>query len=171
MVSRAGSYRLAPILLMDLVIERQIGPLIERMIVNLEKFVSLDIPFLIQEREERIDFLKDTLDRADVSVAEKFSQVLQAYQVENTYGTTIEAYTDVIELEGKSRQVDMLKWGRVALVFQTPDAEITGVWDNDARQWVILGDEFRQGVRDGLRIARKTMTADLVHLPVPAPGE
>ncbi|MBO6555846.1 MAG: DUF3450 domain-containing protein [Pseudomonadales bacterium] len=153
------------------VIERQIGPLIERMIENLEKFVDLDIPFLISERRERIDFLKDTLDRADVSVAEKFSQVLQAYQVENTYGTTIEAYTDTIELNGATRQVDMLKWGRVALVFQTPDGEVTGVWDNEARQWQILGDEFRRGVRDGLRIARKTMTANLVHLPVPAPGE
>jgi len=153
------------------VIERQIGPLIEKMIVNLEKFVELDIPFLISERRERIEFLKDTLDRADVSVAEKFSQVLQAYQVENTYGTTIEAYTDVIELEGKSRQVDMLKWGRVSLVFQTPDAESTGVWNNETRQWVMLPDEFRTGVRDGLRIARKTQTADLVHLPVSAPGE
>lgn len=153
------------------VIERQIGPLIERMIMNLEKFVDLDIPFLISERRERIDFLKDTLDRADVSVAEKFSQVLQAYQVENTYGTTIEAYTDTIEIDGAQRQVDMLKWGRVALVFQTPDGEITGVWDNKTRAWVMLGDEFRRGVRDGLRIARKTQTADLVHLPVPAPGE
>ncbi len=153
------------------VIERQIGPLIERMIENLEKFVDLDIPFLISERRERIDFLKDTLDRSDVSVAEKFSQVLQAYQVENTYGTTIEAYTDTIELDGATRQVDMLKWGRVALVFQTPDGESTGVWDNSARQWVMLSDEFRRGVRDGLRIARKTQTADLVHLPVPAPGE
>jgi hypothetical protein len=153
------------------VIERQIGPLIERMIENLDKFVELDIPFLMSERRERIDFLKDTLDRADVSVAEKFSQVLQAYQVENTYGTTIEAYTDVIDLEGKSRQVDMLKWGRVALVFQTPDAEITGVWDNTERSWVLLPDNFRMGVRDGLRIARKTQTADLVLLPVPAPGE
>jgi hypothetical protein len=153
------------------VIERQIGPLIERMITGLEKFVDLDIPFLIAERRERIEFLKDTLDRSDVSVAEKFSQVLQAYQVENTYGTTIEAYTDVIELDGKSRQVDMLKWGRVALVFQTPDAEVTGVWDNTAKQWVILDDSFRTGVRDGLRIARKTQTADLVQLPVPAPGE
>lgn len=153
------------------VIERQIGPLIEKMIVNLEKFVDLDIPFLMAERRERINFLKDTLDRADVSVAEKFSQVLQAYQVENTYGTTIEAYTDVIELDGKSRQVDMLKWGRVSLVFQTPDAESTGVWDNNAREWVMLSDEFRTGVRDGLRIARKTQTADLVHLPVSAPGE
>ena len=153
------------------VIERQIGPLIERMIENLEKFVDLDIPFLMEERRERIAFLQDTLDRADVSVAEKFSQVLQAYQVENTYGTTIEAYTANIELDGKSRNVDMLKWGRVALVFQTPDMETTGVWDNKARQWVILDDDFRTGVRDGLRIARKTQTADLVRLPVAAPGE
>lgn len=153
------------------VIERQIGPLIERMIDNLDKFVELDIPFLMAERRDRIEFLKDTLDRADVSVAEKFSQVLQAYQVENTYGTTIEAYTDVIELDGKTRQVDMLKWGRVSLVFQTPDAEVTGVWDNTTREWVILEDEFRRGVRDGLRIARKTQTADLVRIPVPAPGE
>jgi len=153
------------------VIERQMGPLIERMITNLAKFVSMDIPFLIKEREERIAFLEETLDRADVSVAEKFSQVLQAYQVENQYGSTIEAYTDVIDLDGGQRQVDLLKWGRVALVFQTPDAETTGVWDNEARSWVILGDEFRTGVRDALRIARKTQTADLVKLPVRAAGE
>lgn len=153
------------------VIERQIGPLIERMIDNLEKFVELDVPFLMSERQDRIEFLKDTLDRADVTVAEKFSQVLQAYQVENTYGTTIEAYTTEIEIDGATREVDMLKWGRVALVFQTPDGEVTGAWDNNARQWVILDDEYRTGVRDGLRIARKTQTADLVRLPVPAPGE
>ena len=153
------------------VIERQIGPLVERMIDNLEKFVELDIPFLIDERRSRISFLKEVLDRNDVTTAEKFNQVMQAYQVENTYGTTIEAYTDVIKLEGKSRQVDVLKWGRVTLVFQTPDADITGVWDNRAREWVILADSYRTGVRDGLRIARKTQTADLVLLPVPASGE
>ena len=105
-----------------------------------------------------------------MSVAEKFSQVLQAYQVENQYGSTIEAYTDVIELEGAQRQVDLLKWGRVALVFQTPDAEMTGVWDNESRGWVILDDEYTNGVRDALRIARKTQTADLVKLPVRAAG-
>ncbi len=153
------------------VIERQIGPLIERMIVNLEKFVSMDVPFLMKERNKRIDFLKETLDRADVTVAEKFSQVMQAYQIENSYGSTIEAYQDVIELDGKTRAVDMLKWGRVSLVFQTLDGESTGVWDNTGRKWVMLGDEFRRGVRDGVRIARKTQTADLVQLPIIAPGE
>jgi len=153
------------------VIERQIGPLIERMIANLEKYVELDTPFLITERRDRIEFLKETLDRPDVTVAEKFSQVLQAYQLENSYGSTIETYSDVIELDGKSRQVDMLKWGRVSLVFQTPDGEITGVWDTTADAWEILPDEFRAGVQDGIRIARKTQTVDLVKLPVPAPGE
>ncbi len=153
------------------VIERQIGPLIERMIDNLDKYIELDTPFLISERRDRIAFLKETLDRPDVSVAEKFSQVLQAYQLENSYGSTIEAYADVIELDGKSRQVDLLKWGRVSLVFQSPDGEVTGVWDNATSSWAILPDEFRGGVRDGIRIARKTQTADLVKLPVPAPGE
>lgn len=153
------------------VIERQIGPLIERMIDNLAKFVELDVPFLMGERDDRIAFLRETLDRADVSVAEKFSQVMQAYQVENAYGSTIEPYTDMINVNGKSTSVDMLKWGRVSLVFQTLNGETTGVWDNTKRDWVILGDEYRAGVRDALRIARKTKTADLVKLPVRAAGE
>jgi len=153
------------------VIERQIGPLIERMIDNLAKFVELDVPFLMDERDDRIAFLRETLDRADVSVAEKFSQVMQAYQVENAYGSTIEPYTDMIDVNGKSTSVDMLKWGRVSLVFQTLNGETTGVWDNTKRDWVILGDEYRAGVRDALRIARKTKTADLVKLPVRAAGE
>ncbi len=153
------------------VVNRQITPLIERMIDNLETFISLDLPFLEEEREDRVVFLRETLDRADVEVSEKFSQVMQAYQVENSYGATIEAYTDIINLNGQERQVDILKWGRVALVFQTPDGEVSGAWDKNAGDWEILGDEYRTGIRDALRIARKTQTADLVKLPVPAPGE
>jgi len=149
------------------VIERQIGPLIERMIDNLEAFIALDVPFLPTERQERVEFLRDMMERADVAVSEKFSQVLQAYQVENSYGSTIEAYTDTIPLDGKTRQVDMLKFGRVSLVFQTPDGEMTGAWDNKKRAWTILGDEYRSDVRNALRMARKTATPDLVRLPVP----
>ena len=153
------------------VINRQMGPLIEKMIANLEKFIDLDVPFLMKERTERIEFLKDTFDRADVSVAEKFSQVLQAYQVENTYGSSLDVYSETIEVNGQEVLVEMLKWGRVALVFQTLDGETTGVWDTKAGDWHILGEEFRLGIRNGFRIAKKTQTADFVHLPVPAPGE
>lgn len=152
-------------------VERQITPLIERMITNLEKFIELDAPFLLSERRERVEFLKDTLDRADVSVSEKFSQVMQAYQVENAYGSTLEAYSDIIQLDGADRQVDILKWGRVSLVFQTPDGAVSGVWDKKARNWEILDDSYSGGIRDAVRMARKTATADIVRLPVAAPGE
>ena len=150
------------------VIERQISPLIERMITNLEKFIDLDMPFLVKERRERIEFLKETLDRPDVAVSEKFSQVMQAYQVENTYGSTIEAYEDIIPIGDQDRTVDVLKWGRVSLVFQSPDGVTSGVWNNETRQWDILDNKYSAGIRDGLRIARKIQTPDLVALPVSA---
>jgi len=150
-------------------IKRQIGPLTERMIDNLEKFVELDLPFLIKERRARIKSLRDMLEGPDISAAEKFSNVLKAYQEEIDYGKTKQAYTDFIELNGQSRQVDILRWGRVILAFQTPDGEITGAWDNEARQWKVLPNVYHDGVRDGLRIARQTMTNNFVILPTPAP--
>lgn len=150
-------------------VRRQIGPLTERMIDSLERFIELDLPFLLEERRARIQALRETLDRADRSVAEKYQEVLKAYQDEIAYGNTKEAYVDFIEINGQTRQVDVLRWGRTVLAFQTPDGEITGAWDNEARQWRILGDDYRIGVRNGLRIARETMTSDLVILPTPAP--
>lgn len=151
------------------VIERQITPLMERMVDGLEKFIELDIPFLLGERLERIDFLREIMNRADVSVSEKFSQVMQAYQIENQYGSTIEAYTDEIPIDGSPRAVDVLKFGRVVLAYQTGDGSETGVWNSQTRSWEPLGGGFHAPVRDGLRMARQTMTPDLVNLPVAAP--
>ena len=50
------------------IIERQITPLINSMIQSLETFISLDVPFLLEERSERVAFLKNTLKRTDVSL-------------------------------------------------------------------------------------------------------
>ncbi|MFM7120665.1 MAG: DUF3450 domain-containing protein, partial [Gammaproteobacteria bacterium] len=108
------------------VIERQIGPLMTRMVDGLEQFVSLDLPFLQKERNERVELLRETMDRADVAVSEKLSQVLRAYQIENEYGRTMEAYGDNITINGTELKVDVLKVGRVALVYQTLDGEQTG---------------------------------------------
>ena len=64
-------------------VERQVMPLMLRMIEGLDQFVELDIPFRIEERRERVERLRTIMDRADVAVSEKFSQVLGAYQIEN----------------------------------------------------------------------------------------
>lgn len=153
------------------IIERQIGPLTERMIDTLAAFIELDIPFLLEQRRERIRELRATLDRSDIPASEKFMKVLRAYEEEIEYGSTKEAYVDIIDINGQPRQVDVLRWGRVVLAFQTPDGQITGAWDNETRQWQVLGDEYTVGIRDGLRIARKTMTDNLVILPTQAPHD
>ena len=149
--------------------DRQILPLMLRMIGGLEQFVKLDVPFLSEERTERLEFLKSLVDRADVTPAEKFRRVLEAYQIEGEYGRTIEAYRTSLDVAGASREVDMLRIGRISLFFQTLDAEYHGVWDQKGRSWSELGAGYAKPIRQGLQMARKQVAPDLLTLPVAAP--
>ncbi len=152
------------------VIQRQMTPLVIRMIDGLEKFIELDVPFHMDEREQRIAFLRSNIDRNDVSIAEKFRQVLEAYQIENEYGRGIEAYKGSVDIDGQEREVNFLSIGRVALLYQTTDTELSGAWDQSSRSWVPLDrGEYRNAIMAGLRIARKEAAIDLLTLPVAAP--
>ncbi len=152
------------------VIQRQMTPLVIRMIDGLEKFVALDVPFHMDERNQRIEFLRSNLDRSDVTVAEKFRQVLEAYKIENEYGRKIDAYKGTIEIDGVERDVNFFRVGRIALLYQTTDTELSGAWDQDTRSWVELDrGEYRNAIMKGLRIARKEASIDVLNLPIPAP--
>jgi hypothetical protein len=153
------------------IISRQMTPLIIRMIDGLELFVELDVPFHVEEREKRIAFLRANLDRSDVTVAEKFRQVLEAYKIENEYGRKIDAYKGSVEIDGVERDVNFLRVGRVSFMYQTTDTEISGAWDQASRSWVPLSrGEYRNAIMKGLRIARKEASIDLMNLPVAAPA-
>jgi hypothetical protein len=150
------------------VVERQVVPLMIRMIEGLEQFIALDVPFLPDERSNRISTLRSMMERADVSSAEKFRRVLESYQIENEYGRTIEAYKGTLTIDGNDRDVDFLRIGRVGLYYQTYDALSSGMWDRTSNGWIPLGSEYRNPIRDGLRIARKQTAPNLLTLPVPA---
>lgn len=151
------------------VINRQIVPIMTQMIEGIEQFVTLDVPFLLEERQERIAKLKDLMERDDVTVAEKFRKVTEAYQIENDYGSTIEAYKDTVNIDDGVREVDFLRVGRIALIYQSQDGQVSGAWDQSARQWQALGNESKNQIKFALQIATKQKAPDLVLLPVPAP--
>lgn len=151
------------------VVERQIQPLILRMLEGLEQFVSLDKPFLIEERTQRIQMLRDNQDRADISVSEKFRQVLEAYKIESDYGRFLNTYKDTLPIAGQDREVNVLQVGRVALMYQTTDTKHSGAWDASQGAWVELDDSYRSAILKGLRIARKQASADIITVPVQAP--
>jgi hypothetical protein len=153
------------------VIERQVLPLLTRMIDGLEKFIDLDVPFRLAERKAKVAQLKSLLSRSDVTTAEQFRNVMQAWQDEDDYGRTIGAYTGELQIDGVTREVEFLRIGRVALFYQTPDGELNGAWDQRTRSWVALGRENRDQIRQGLRMVSSQIAPDLLMLPIAAPEE
>ncbi len=148
---------------------RQMMPLMVRMIEALDLFVEADAPFLLDDRRARVAKLYDLMESEDVSVAEKFRKVLEAYQIEDEYGRTIEAYKGSVVHEDATLEVDVLRIGRVALIYQTADLSATRRWDREAKAWVDMEGSYRNQVRFGLRVARKQVAPDLLLLPVSAP--
>jgi hypothetical protein len=147
---------------------REIYPLMQRMVETIDKFVALDVPFLMAERTKRVQTLKETMSRADVSTAEKYRRVLEAYTIEMEYGRTLEAYEDkLVAGEGEPRTVNFLRIGRTALMYQTLDGDETGYWDTDQKAWVV-DNGFEEDVKSALKVARKQTAPDLLIAPVRA---
>ena len=152
------------------VIQRQIPPLVTRMLDGLEQFINLDMPFDLDTRLGNIEAVRANMDRSDVTSAEAFRQVLELYSIELQYGRGIEAYTDTIELGGAGREVDILRIGRVALVYQSTDGAETGAWNKNSQSWEELSaGDYTAAVRKGVRIAKKQATIELLNMPVSAP--
>ena len=153
------------------VLQRQMLPLMVRMIDGLESFVALDKPFHVRERRERIAFLRHDLDRPDIALAEKYRQVMEAYRIELEYGRKIDTYKDTIAVGGEPREVDILRVGRIALLYQTPDQRSAGFWNPTQGGWEPLeGNAYRSAIRQGMRMANRQASIELLTLPVAAPG-
>lgn len=147
---------------------REIYPLMQKMVETLDQFVALDLPFLKEERAERIANLKGVLARADVSTAEKYRRILEAYSIEMEYGRTLEAYEGKLGEGEEQRTVNFLRIGRVALLYQTLDGDETGYWDADKKGWEEDGG-YDDYVKHALKIARKQTAPDLIVAPVRFP--
>ena len=152
------------------VIQSQIPPLVTRMLDGLDQFIDLDMPFDLDTRKGNIEAVRANLDRSDVTSAEAFRQVLELYSIELQYGRGIESYSDTIEVDGASREVDVLRIGRVALVAQTTDGASTRAWNNSSRSWEELSTaDYSAAVRKAVRIAKKQATIELLNMPIAAP--
>lgn len=152
------------------VVGRGVTPLMFKMIDALDQFITLDVPFLMDERRTRLAGLREMMEQSDVTDAEKFRRILEAYQIENEFGRTIEAYRGTLDREGKQITVDFLRVGRIALVYQTLDGSENGVWDQEQGGWRPLDTSYRSAIRQGLRVARKQSAPDMIRLPLPAAG-
>ena len=149
---------------------RQVQPLMQQMVDTIEQFIKLDIPFLLEERTARVDELKRIMDRADVTVAEKYRLILDAYQSELDYGRTVEAYEGRLGTGADARTVEFARLGRVTLLYRTLDGQETGYWDAEKKNWV-QDPSLRGAVEEALRRAKEDGPPELLTVPVQAPQE
>ncbi|MEJ2603554.1 MAG: DUF3450 domain-containing protein [Gammaproteobacteria bacterium] len=152
-------------------VEQGIVPLMLEMIADLRAFIELDMPFQLRERMDRVARLEDNMSRSDLTVSEKYRQIMEAYKEEARFGRNIESYPGTIAIDGVDTTVTFLRVGRILLAYQTADKSRTGFWNKQTGQWEELDSSYRRPITDGIAIAKKQAAPQLLTLPVPAPEQ
>ena len=141
-------------------------PLLKRMVDSLSKFIEIDIPFLINERIERVKDLDQLIIRADVTTAEKFRKIFEAYQLEANFGKTIEAYQGFLDIDGDERAVDYFRLGRLGLFYRTPNGRETGYWESNSKAWIHMGSSLDDEIKAALDIGNRQAPPNFINLPL-----
>jgi len=146
--------------------QEAVTPQMVQMVEVLGEFITADLPFLPDERADRLVQLQDLLSRADVSLAEKYRRILESYQIESDYGRTLEAWRGELPVDGGTRSVEFLRLGRVMLYYQTLDAHESGWWNPQSGSWEVLDGGARRPITQAIAIARQQQAPDYLVLPV-----
>jgi hypothetical protein len=151
--------------------QQRIVPLMRSMADSLEKFVILDLPFHQQDRILAVLDLKQRLRSPDISVSAKFRILLEAYQLEQDYGSNIETWRGPLLQGDEELSVQYLRIGRMALYYQSLDGSSSGYWDTRQQQWIPLEASYNRGLLQAVRVAENITAPQLLHLPLRPAGE
>jgi FtsZ-binding cell division protein ZapB len=147
-------------------VNKEILPFLKETIDSLRKFVNLDIPFLKESRLARLDNLDSIILKSNVTTAEKFRKVFEAYQVETAFGNTIETYPGFIELEGQTITVDYFRMGRLGWYYRSANGKESGYWNKFEDSWVHTNGKLNDEIKLALDIANRQTPPNFITLPV-----
>ncbi|ENO8414986.1 DUF3450 domain-containing protein [Vibrio mimicus] len=144
-----------------------IVPLMYDMIEGLEEWVAQDKPIRLTARQERIEKLKELMPRADVSDAEKYRRILEAYQIELDYGNKLGTYQAQIALSSAQQvEAEVLYLGRLVLLARSLDGEQFWNWDAKQQSWQALSDANKSDLNAAYQLAQQQIAPTLLNLPV-----
>jgi prefoldin subunit 5 len=147
-------------------ISGELLPYLEEVFDRMANRIDSDLPFLQDERRQRLKNLRKTLDDPEISSSEKFRKTMEALFIETEYGNTVEVYQQRIMIEGKSILVDIFRLGRISLFFQSLDQTQSGYFNQAQSVWKTLPAEYNREINAAIEIGTKRRSADLLNLPV-----
>lgn len=134
--------------------------------VKIENQSGTTLPFLVAERQERLESLAAVVNDPYVSLDEQFRRVFEVLLVEAEYGYSSEVYRDKVAIEGEVVEVDLLRVGRLALLFRTLDHQGVGMYDPVAQQYHWLPSDHLSAISQTFAVVRRESAAQMVILPV-----
>lgn len=155
-------------------LEAEVIPMLLEMTVALEDFIAQDLPFQTDLRQSRLDNIRNLLGDATVSPAETYRVILNAYEIEASYGRSLRVYEDTVEAEGEPAQVKFLQLGRVAIirVFQGgPRAGDMEIRTKANQEWRALPGSYASNVQRAIRIGEEVTTPEVFIAPLPGPNQ
>lgn len=142
-------------------------PLMYQMIDGLKAIVSQDKPIQLERRQQRIAKLEALMGQADVSDAEKYRRILEAYQIEVDYGSKLGIFQGLVQLPGQSAiQAEQLYLGRIALVARSLDKQHYWAWNQQQSSWQVQPLQYTSDIDKAFSIAAKQAAPSLLSLPV-----
>ncbi|MFO8085615.1 MAG: DUF3450 domain-containing protein [Desulfobacterales bacterium] len=147
-------------------ISEKLVPFLNEIYEKLVQSVDEPMPFLQEERFERLANLKKTLDDSQIAMGEKFRKVMEALSIEVEYGNTVEVYQEKIFLSDEEILVNVLRLGRISLFFESLDEQTTGYYDPAENQWKRLPQSANRDIRMAVEIGSRRRPADIVTLPL-----
>ena len=147
-------------------LEEELEPLLYEIVERLKKQVNNDLPFLPEERAKRLNFLDQTLDDHSLSKGEKLRRILEAVEVETTYGRSAELTEETVSLDGKPTQVTIIRAGRLGLYCITPDNLTAGKYTPESKTYQTLPEEFAQPISQMKNMLEQKQVTDFVYLPM-----
>ncbi|MEP3891152.1 MAG: DUF3450 domain-containing protein [Hellea sp.] len=146
-------------------IKQGMSPMMLTMAAEIEDSIKADLPFNLTERLARVDRMKNTLADPEVSPAEQYRQVLNAFKIEVSFGQGIDSYEGAHPTK-PGNIVNFLRYGRVSLVYMTKDESEIGRYNLETRSWDVLSGVDSVSIRQAIRIARKEAAPGIVYAPV-----
>lgn len=133
---------------------------------RLEDQVDRGLPFLATEREQRLQLVAEELARPDVTSAEKLRRLLEAMQIEAGFASNIEVYQAEITVDGQPMFADILRVGRLALFWRTPDGSRVGHFDQAAGRWSELPGSEKRNIGLAMEMATRMRPFAVIELPL-----
>ncbi|MEL6728705.1 MAG: DUF3450 domain-containing protein [Pseudomonadota bacterium] len=146
-------------------ITSQTVPMLETLIDDLDAFIDADLPFRLEERKDRIARLREYLSDPAISVTERYRQIMDAYTAEMEVGRKTDTWKETISVDDKDVTVDMVLFGRVALVYMDPTGRYAKRYDRETSSWVDLENRYKAEIEKAIRIIQGKRTQDVMYVP------